>query len=165
MKNTLQVIQMEKFVRQSLLYDFYGELLTQTQKSIYEDVVMNDLSYSELAREYGISRQGVFDMMKRCDKKLEDFEKKLKLVEKFENAREKVATIQTEIQALRNCSKTAQFRRSGADMQEALNFTAAKLWILSLKTEILNNGWFYDKNTRYRTWRNYRLCYDRQHFA
>ena len=40
MKNTLQVIQMEKFVRQSLLYDFYGELLTQTQKSIYEDVVM-----------------------------------------------------------------------------------------------------------------------------
>ena len=85
MKNTLQVIQMEKFVRQSLLYDFYGELLTQTQKSIYEDVVMNDLSYSELAREYGISRQGVFDMMKRCDKKLEDFEKKLKLVEKFEN--------------------------------------------------------------------------------
>lgn len=46
MKNTLQVIQMEKFVRQSLLYDFYGELLTQTQKSIYEDVVMNDLSYS-----------------------------------------------------------------------------------------------------------------------
>ena len=100
MKNTLQVIQMEKFVRQSLLYDFYGELLTQTQKSIYEDVVMNDLSYSELAREYGISRQGVFDMMKRCDKKLEDFEKKLKLVEKFENAREKVATIQTEIQAI-----------------------------------------------------------------
>mgnify|MGYP000375314361 CR=1 FL=1 len=47
MKNTLQVIQMEKFVRQSLLYDFYGELLTQTQKSIYEDVVMNDLSYSQ----------------------------------------------------------------------------------------------------------------------
>ena len=62
MKNTLQVIQMEKFVRQSLLYDFYGELLTQTQKSIYEDVVMNDLSYSELAREYGISRQGVFEI-------------------------------------------------------------------------------------------------------
>ena len=87
MKNTLQVfqqvIQMEKFVRQSLLYDFYGELLTQTQKSIYEDVVMNDLSYSELAREYGISRQGVFDMMKRCDKKLRDYEDKLHLVDKF----------------------------------------------------------------------------------
>lgn len=101
MKNTLQVIRMEKFVRQSLLYDFYGELLTQTQKSIYEDVVMNDLSYSELAREYGISRQGVFDMMKRCDKKLEDYENKLKLVEKFENAREKVAMLQSELTDLR----------------------------------------------------------------
>lgn len=105
MKNTLQVIQMEKFVRQSLLYDFYGELLTQTQKSIYEDVVMNDLSYSELAREYGISRQGVFDMMKRCDKKLEDYENKLKLVEKFENAREKVAMLQSELTDLRECNK------------------------------------------------------------
>lgn len=108
MKNTLQVIQMEKFVRQSLLYDFYGELLTQTQKSIYEDVVMNDLSYSELAREYGISRQGVFDMMKRCDKKLEDFEKKLKLVEKFENAREKVARYRLRF---RHCGNAMKIRR------------------------------------------------------
>ena len=120
MKNTLQVIRMEKFVRQSLLYDFYGELLTQTQKSIYEDVVMNDLSYSELAREYGISRQGVFDMMKRCDKKLEDLEKKLKLVEKFENAREKVATIQTEIQALRERNENPTLDGAFADIDTNL---------------------------------------------
>ena len=118
MKNALQVIQMEKFVRQSLLYDFYGELLTQTQKSIYEDVVMNDLSYSELAREYGISRQGVFDMMKRCDKKLEDFEKKLKLVEKFENAREKV---QTEIQVLRERNENPMLDEAFADIDTNLN--------------------------------------------
>ena len=103
MKNTLQVIQMEKFVRQSLLYDFYGELLTQTQKSIY-----------------GISRQGVFDMMKRCDKKLEDFEKKLKLVEKFENAREKVATIQTEIQALRERNENPTLDGAFADIDTNL---------------------------------------------
>lgn len=92
---------MEKIVRQSLLYDFYGELLTENQKSIYENVVMDDLSYSEVAREYGISRQGVFDMMKRCDKKLEEYEEKLKLVEKFVHAREKVAEIQTHIVKLR----------------------------------------------------------------
>ena len=111
---------MEKFVRQSLLYDFYGELLTQTQKSIYEDVVMNDLSYSELAREYGISRQGVFDMMTRCDKNLVDFEKKLKLVEKFENAREKVATIQTEIQALRERNENPTLDGAFADIDTNL---------------------------------------------
>ncbi len=107
---------MEKFVRQSLLYDFYGELLTQTQKSIYEDVVMNDLSYSELAREYGISRQGVFDMMKRCDKKLEDYEKKLRLVEKFENAREKIAGLQQEIRQLKQHNENPELEKVFTDI-------------------------------------------------
>ncbi len=93
---------MEKIVRQSLLYDFYGELLTAHQKSIYEDVVMNDLSYSEIARLNGISRQGVYDMIKRCDKILEDYESKLKLVEKFVNARNKIADIQESIESLKN---------------------------------------------------------------
>ena len=47
---------MEKIVQQGLLYDFYGELLTEHQRRIYEDVVMNDLSLSEIAQEQGISR-------------------------------------------------------------------------------------------------------------
>ena len=81
---------MEKIVRQSLLFDFYGELLTEHQKQIYEDVVMNDLSYSEIARDSGISRQGVYDMMKRSDKILEEYEAKLHLVEKFVNAKEQM---------------------------------------------------------------------------
>ena len=49
---------MEKIVRQSMLYDFYGDLLTEHQKSVYEDVVNNDMSYSEIARLNNISRQG-----------------------------------------------------------------------------------------------------------
>lgn len=84
---------MEKIVRQSMLYDFYGELLTEHQKSIYEEVVNNDLSYSEIAKMNNISRQGVFDMMKRCDKKLEEYEDKLKLVDKFLRAKEQVKKI------------------------------------------------------------------------
>lgn len=96
---------MEKIVRQSLLYDFYGELLTDHQKTIYEDVVMNDMSYSEIARIYGISRQGVYDMIKRCDKILEDYETKLKLVEKFVNAREKLATVKSNIIRLKADNK------------------------------------------------------------
>lgn len=92
---------LEKIVRQSLLYDFYGELLTEHQKSIYEDIVMNDLSYSEIARLNGISRQGVYDMIKRCDKILEGYESKLKLVEKFVNARNKISDIQESIEVLK----------------------------------------------------------------
>ena len=50
---------MEKFIEEALLYDFYGELLTEHQKLIYEDFVLNDLSLSEIAEDREISRQGV----------------------------------------------------------------------------------------------------------
>lgn len=84
---------MEKIVRQGQLYDFYGELLTDHQKKIYEDVVFNDLSLSEIAAEQGISRQGVHDLVKRCDKILEEYEEKLHLLEKFRQTKEMVGEI------------------------------------------------------------------------
>lgn len=81
---------MDKILEQSLLYDFYGELLNDHQKGIYEDFVLNDLSLSEIAEEQNISRQGVFDIVKRCTRKLEGYEKRLHLIEKFMIARSKV---------------------------------------------------------------------------
>lgn len=84
---------MEKMVRQALLYDFYGELLTDHQKSVYSDIVLDDLSYSEVAKVEGISRQGVFDLVKRCDKILEDYESKLLLVEKFLDTKNRISQI------------------------------------------------------------------------
>ena len=84
---------MEKIVKQTLLYDFYGELLTEHQRNVYEDAVYNDMSLSEVAEEYGISRQGVHDLIKRCNKILEEYEAKLHLVEKFLSIREKVHQI------------------------------------------------------------------------
>lgn len=74
---------MERIVEKGLLYDFYGELLTEHQKKIYEDVVYNDLSLSEIAQENGISRQGVHDMVRRCNHMLTEYENKLHLVERF----------------------------------------------------------------------------------
>ena len=84
---------MEKIVEQGLLYDFYGELLTEHQRRVYEDVVFNDMSLSEIAEEQGISRQGVHDNVKRCNKILSDYEGKLHLVEKFVNIKEKIHRI------------------------------------------------------------------------
>lgn len=89
-----KVIAMEKILEQALLYDFYGELLTAHQKQVYEDVVLNDYSLSEVADELGISRQGVHDMIKRCNKILAGYEEKLHLVERFVNLREQVGQIQ-----------------------------------------------------------------------
>ncbi|MBR5509253.1 MAG: YlxM family DNA-binding protein [Lachnospiraceae bacterium] len=85
---------MEKILEQALLYDFYGELLTEHQKQIYEDVVLNDYSLSEVAESLGISRQGVHDMIKRCNRLLGGYEEKLHLVEKFVSLRERVGQIQ-----------------------------------------------------------------------
>ena len=84
---------MEKIVEQGLLYDFYGELLTEHQRHIYEDVVFNDMSPSEIAEEQGISRQGVHDLIKRCNKILTGYEEKLKLVQKFNQTKQMVEEI------------------------------------------------------------------------
>lgn len=86
---------MEKKVMQTFLYDFYGELLNQHQQSIYEDFVLNDLSLSEIAEEAGISRQGVHDLVKRCDRMLEGYEAKLHLLERFLSTKEKIIKIRT----------------------------------------------------------------------
>ena len=85
--------QMEEKIEQAYLYDFYGELLNEHQRRIYEDFVFNDLSLGEIADEEGISRQGVHDMVKRCTKTLEGYEEKLHLVQKFLSVKEKVHRI------------------------------------------------------------------------
>ena len=88
-----KVIAVEKILEQTLLYDFYGELLTEHQQKIYEDVVFNDISCSEVAENQGISRQGVHDLIKRCEHILDDYETKLHLVERFVSLKEKVEAI------------------------------------------------------------------------
>ena len=88
-----KVIDVEEKLQQAYLYDFYGELLNEHQRRIYEDFVFNDLSLGEIAGEEGITRQGVADMIKRCGKKLSDYEKKLHLVEKFLSVKQDVEEI------------------------------------------------------------------------
>lgn len=74
---------MERIAYQNLLYDFYGELLTEHQRRIYECAVYEDLSLKELSDEYGITRQGIHDLIKRCDKTLGEYENRLHMIEKF----------------------------------------------------------------------------------
>lgn len=85
---------MEKIVEQGLLYDFYGELLTEHQKKIYEDVVYNDLSLVEIAKENGISRQGVHDLVRRCERSLQEYEDKLHLVERFLKIKSRISGLE-----------------------------------------------------------------------
>ncbi len=104
---------MEKIYEQGLLYDFYGELLTPHQRSIYEDAVFNDMSLGEIAEERGISRQGVHDLIKRCDKILQGYESKLHLVEKFARAKDTVRKIVQLTQS--ECSTATDMEDGGQD--------------------------------------------------
>ncbi len=84
---------MDELLRQSLLFDFYGELLTKHQREAYEAVVQNDLSYSEAAQQFGVSRQSVHELVKRSTQILEQYEQKLHLVERFLKIRSQVEQI------------------------------------------------------------------------
>lgn len=85
---------MDKIIERGLLFDFYGELLTSHQQKIYSEAVFNDLSLQELSDEEGISRQGIHDLIKRCDKQLMQYEEKLGLVSKFQSIRKEVDGIE-----------------------------------------------------------------------
>ena len=104
---------MEEFVKRSLLYDFYGDLLTDRQKEIYGAYVQDDLSLAEIAQEYKISRQGVHDLIRRCDKILMEYEAKLHLVDRFEKAKQKIAQIES-------LTKDCESEKSGKVLSEKL---------------------------------------------
>ena len=80
---------MEGIVEKGILFDYYGCLLTERQQQIYEDAVSNDLSLSELADAYQISRQGVHDLLRRCDKSLQEYEDRLGCVKRDQQLRKK----------------------------------------------------------------------------
>ncbi|MDE7030777.1 MAG: YlxM family DNA-binding protein [Lachnospiraceae bacterium] len=107
------VPDLEKYEYKGMLYDFYGELLTNHQKKIYEDAVLNDLSLGEIADEQGISRQGVHDLIRRCDRILTDYENKLHLVEKF-------SVIRQNIRQINNLTDDEQIRRLSNEIIEQL---------------------------------------------
>ncbi len=69
--------------RMTMLYDFYGELLTERQKEFYDLYYNEDLSLSEIAENYGISRQGVRDVIVRAEAYMTEIEDKTGLVKRF----------------------------------------------------------------------------------
>lgn len=84
----------QEIVKLSYLYDFYGPLLKERHREIFAAYVLDDLSLSEIASEYEITRQGVYDIVKRCSKKLEEYEEKLKLFERFQQAKERLGQVE-----------------------------------------------------------------------
>lgn len=86
--------EVEDRVRQTLLYDYYSELLTPQQRNIFESVVFDDYGLSETAKENGISRQGVYDSIRHTLKTLEQYEEKLGLLDKRQRLKEIIEMMQ-----------------------------------------------------------------------
>lgn len=77
-------LQIEKLGQIALLFDFYGALLTAKQQEALQLFYESDFSLSEIAREFQISRQAVYDLLQRSEALLQDYENSLGLVERFQ---------------------------------------------------------------------------------
>jgi len=87
----------EKTLRINALFDFYKDLLTEKQRDYMYDYYDEDLSLGEIAEGYGVSRQAVYDNIKRTEMILEDYESKLHLLEQFELRQSLIEKIKTAI--------------------------------------------------------------------
>ncbi|AMW98395.1 MULTISPECIES: putative DNA-binding protein [Rummeliibacillus] len=82
---------LEKTTRMNFLFDFYQALLTDKQRSYMQLYYLDDHSLGEIAEAYEVSRQAVYDNIRRTEAMLEEYEEKLQLFEKFQN-RQKIIT-------------------------------------------------------------------------
>ena len=97
----------------SLLLDFYGELLTEKQRSACELHWNEDLSLGEIAALGGLSRQGVWDILRRAEAALREYEAKTGLVRRYLERREEIAAIRAELTDLLPDSERSRARLEG----------------------------------------------------
>lgn len=86
-------MKIDEITQASLLYDFYGQLLSKRQSEVMELYHEENLSLAEIAQEFGISRQGVHDTLKKAEHLLTEYENKLGLVAKLMKSRRAIAEI------------------------------------------------------------------------
>lgn len=84
----------------TLLFDYYGELLTERQKCCFDMRYNQDLSLGEIAEELGVSRQGVHDNLSRAEALLRNMEEKTGCVHRAQNARKTLSSLRTAVNRL-----------------------------------------------------------------
>lgn len=92
--------------RMAMLYDFYGDLLTPRQKEFYDLYYNDDLSLAEIAENYGITRQGVRDIVVRAERALEDIEEKTGLIRRYHRTRAATITLRKLCSQLQELNQT-----------------------------------------------------------
>ncbi|MEW8972798.1 MAG: YlxM family DNA-binding protein [Tissierellaceae bacterium] len=121
----------EKLVQIGILFDFYGKLLSKRQYSIVELFYLQDLSLSEIGEELNITRQGVYDTLKRAEENLYRYEDTLGLAAKF-NENHKI--IKNILKASRDIKKSIIENRYDEVIEKAE-------LIENISLEILKDSW------------------------
>ena len=111
---------MEKKVQISMLLQIYGAMLTEKQYGLLDDYYNNDLSLSEIAENYDITRQAVRDIIKKGENKLFELEEKLSVMDRMLKQDKKIQQILEELCKIQNSSSDKKIEK------------------------ILNNVWNYD---------------------
>ena len=109
---------MEKNVEISLLYSFYGRMLTERQADTIDLYYNEDLSLSEVGAELGISRQGVRDNLKRAEATLYDTEERLGLAKRFLGIKSKLGEIDN---IIADIEKSPESRNLSVNIKKQIN--------------------------------------------
>ena len=112
-----------RFTR-SMLLDFYGELLTDKQRECFDLHYNEDLSLAEIAEQLGVSRQGVWDNIRRAETAMEDIEAKTGLLRRFEENRRELESLLTRLEALTGMTQGEAQDAARAAAEEVRAITA-----------------------------------------
>ena len=102
--------------RMSLLYDFYGDMLTPRQKEFYDLYYNEDLSLSEIAENYGITRQGVRDVIVRAEGILTELEEKTGIICRFHQMQRQFDAIGAEVEHIRRINEERRYYDNQIDL-------------------------------------------------
>ncbi len=111
---------MDKLVRVGILFDYYGKLLSDKQYSAVELYYIYDLSLSEIGENLNITRQAVYDTLKRAEINLEKFEIKLRLVEKAYKNREIIEEIKNNIMDIENLTEDKDIKNKSIEIKKMI---------------------------------------------
>ncbi|NCE64307.1 DNA-binding protein [Pseudoflavonifractor sp. 524-17] len=112
--------------RMAMLFDFYGDMLTDRQREFYDLYYNEDLSLAEIAENYGITRQGVRDVIVRAEGILTELEDKTGIIKRFYRMQDQFAAIQSAVDAIRRINEDRRYYDNGIeagcnDIQHALD--------------------------------------------
>lgn len=118
---------MEKNVRMAILFDYYGEMLTDKQKEYFDLYYSENLSLSEIAENDGISRQGVRDVIVRAETIMEDAEAKLGMIRQHQELEANLADVEAYLTEIAQLNGS---RFKNGRLLELCNLIDAKLQLM-----------------------------------